>query len=58
MTHGGQLRIIDLGLSFRLSHTKSSVLRPFAGRNIFNKIFSLNSIIKVHRNTCHLKYVK
>ena len=35
MTQGGQLRIIDLGLSFRLSHTQSSVLRPFAGRNIF-----------------------
>ncbi|CAF3968369.1 unnamed protein product [Rotaria sordida] len=31
MTHGGQLRIIDLGLSFRLSHTQQSVLRPFAG---------------------------
>ena len=32
MTHGGQLRIIDLGLSFRLSHSQTSVLRPFAGR--------------------------
>jgi len=31
ITHGGQLRIIDLGLSFRLSHTQTTVLRPFAG---------------------------
>ncbi|CAF1272372.1 unnamed protein product [Rotaria magnacalcarata] len=31
MTQGGQLRIIDLGLSFRLSHAQTSILRPFAG---------------------------
>jgi serine/threonine protein kinase len=34
MTSGGQLRIIDLGLSFRISPTQSSVLRPFAGEII------------------------
>ena len=34
MTSSGQLRIIDLGLSFRISHTQASVLRPFAGGNI------------------------
>jgi hypothetical protein len=34
MTSGGQLRIIDLGLSFRISPTQTSVLRPFAGGNI------------------------
>ncbi|CAF1012252.1 unnamed protein product [Adineta steineri] len=31
MTQGGQLRIIDLGLSFRLPQSQASVLRPFAG---------------------------
>lgn len=31
LTPGGQIRIIDLGLSFRISHTQTSVLRPFAG---------------------------
>jgi hypothetical protein len=31
MTSGDQLRIIDLGLSFRISSTEASVLRPFAG---------------------------
>ncbi|CAF0869980.1 unnamed protein product [Rotaria sordida] len=31
LTPGGQLRIIDLGLSFRMSKTETSVLRPFAG---------------------------
>ena len=31
MTKNDRLRIIDLGLSFRLSHTQTSVLRPFAG---------------------------
>jgi len=31
ITQGGQLRIIDLGLSFRLSRAQTSVLRPFAG---------------------------
>ena len=31
LTPNGQLRIIDLGLSFRLSHSQTSVLRPFAG---------------------------
>ena len=31
LTSEGQLRIIDLGLSFRLPHTQASVLRPFAG---------------------------
>jgi hypothetical protein len=35
MTHGGHLRIIDLGLSFRLSHTETSALRPFAGEYLF-----------------------
>lgn len=34
MTSGGQLRIIDLGLSFRISPNQTSVLRPFAGRDI------------------------
>jgi hypothetical protein len=36
MTSGGQLRVIDLGLSFRLSHTQASVLRQFAGEKIRN----------------------
>ncbi|CAF0818638.1 unnamed protein product [Rotaria sp. Silwood1] len=31
LTPGGQLRIIDLGLSFRMPKTETSVLRPFAG---------------------------
>jgi serine/threonine protein kinase len=31
MTFGDQIRIIDLGLSFRISPTQTSVLRPFAG---------------------------
>jgi serine/threonine protein kinase len=31
MTSGEQLRIIDLGLSFRISPSQTSVLRPFAG---------------------------
>ncbi|CAF1583532.1 unnamed protein product [Adineta ricciae] len=31
MTTGDQLRIIDLGLSFRISPAQTSVLRPFAG---------------------------
>ncbi|CAF1938827.1 unnamed protein product [Rotaria magnacalcarata] len=31
MTPEGQIRVIDLGLSFRMSHTQSSILRPFAG---------------------------
>lgn len=34
MTPDGKLRIIDLGLSFRISHTETSVLRPFAGGHI------------------------
>jgi serine/threonine protein kinase len=34
MTPGGQLRIIDLGLSFRILPNQTSVLRPFAGGNI------------------------
>jgi serine/threonine protein kinase len=32
MTAGDQLRIIDLGLSFRISPSQTSILRPFAGR--------------------------
>ena len=31
MTSGDRLRIIDLGLSFRISPKEVSVLRPFAG---------------------------
>lgn len=31
MTSGGQIRIIDLGLSFRIAPNQTSVLRPFAG---------------------------
>lgn len=31
LTSDGHLRIIDLGLSFRLPRTQASVLRPFAG---------------------------
>ena len=31
ITDGGQLRVIDLGLSFRLPQNQSSILRPFAG---------------------------
>jgi hypothetical protein len=38
MTQNGQLRIIDLGLSFRLSHTQTSALRPFAGEMILINI--------------------
>lgn len=31
ITDGGHLRVIDLGLSFRLAQHQTSVLRPFAG---------------------------
>ena len=32
MTSGGHIRIIDLGLSFRIAPNQVSVLRPFAGK--------------------------
>lgn len=37
LTPDGQLRIIDLGLSFRLPHSQSTVLRPFAGTSVIWK---------------------
>ena len=42
MTPGDQLRIIDLGLSFRISPSEVSVLRPFAGKYV-NLFFLLIS---------------
>jgi len=44
MTFGDQIRIIDLGLSFRISPTQTSVLRPFAGRNSFLEFLNYHQI--------------
>ncbi|CAF1099120.1 unnamed protein product [Didymodactylos carnosus] len=50
MVDQGQLRIIDLGLSFRLPQTQTSALRPFAGILLFEMVFGYRPFEHIQDN--------